>query len=563
MFTLNTEEQPPKSADPGMTNGGFELDDSFEIIHGQSPNSRLPSEQTLEPEESSMSHNKSSFTSVENVQIEYSDSPPSNQTSPNVAKVQSKDHTNWKRVDLELQPVVKSSPEEIEKSSEETDTAETPLDTIVVVEQRPPPKAHLDQSKLNEISSVDDVKHTCVERREPNGTTYFVEVDMVPNGVPATSEPLNQNADVNQSYQPTEFMNGFTQEMEKSMMESVLNQSDVEFKPDPKPPIERAATPVSEDSQSEDELEVRAIVHAPNGHFSPFGTPPTTPGVIRPIDPVGRRAQTLRLPNFQIGIYEAIPKQKLLFENDKNRRAFKRQLEHLFSRNDETLPNRTKSNFNSPISKRMTFDSKHLNHSISAPESLDIPLDEITSKQPSIDVMASKIPQPPAFNQHIYDTIGRRNRKVLSVASDVIDIDSPASVSHVPPEPVAVMMVKKGNLSRTKAHENLTELDNDEVPNIKQKLESIFSRGQTTQVTNVAELDDNQNQNIRWSKRMEPFDTVRMQKQRFNNVLKSIGPDNHANLHPTQTTAAIDIHEMQRRESLNLNEMGNNPLKTL
>lgn len=574
--TLTTEKQPEKVTNSGITNAGFEAD--VHSVESPSTDRALASESTLKIEESSVSFVKNSDDSEEDLENGVSDSVHSINQPPNVAKIEP-NHSNSEIVAIEQ--MVKSPTDQIPNTLEETDT---PLEIVAVVEQKPHHKSYLDQAKLDEISSVDDVKDTCIERREPNGTVYFVEVDKFQNESPEPNESSHQNAHVNQTNQMNDLndaLNGLNDDLERNIVERVVNQSEIEFQPESKPIInQEPISPSIVDSESEEELEVRAIVHAPNGHSSPFDTPPTTPVIMRPIDcSEQRETQTLASPNFQIGVYEAIPKQKLLFENDKNRLAFKTRLENLFGRNDGTVTlGRTvqvKSHFNSPIaihSKRMSFDTR-LNHSISAPESLDIPVDETTtSKDPftSINMTPTEIPAAPVFNQQLYDTIGRRKRKEFSSSSNVIDINSPISngYGHKTPEPT-----RKGNLSRTKAHENLAVLDNDgndsddncptSPANIRQRLEHIFSRGQTTQVTNVAELDINQNENIRHSKRREPFDTVRMQKMRFSTVLQSIGPDIHANLHPTQTTAAIDILEQQRRDSLDLNEHGNNPLKTL
>lgn len=464
--------------------------------------------------------------------------------------------------EFELEEVETSSVEQIHMSKS----------TDVHSESWPIPKVgppQVDHLKLNEISSVDDIKHICVERREPNGTTYFVEVDLI------VQNSIQEN-DVNNEEFPME--NGvntdeYTEEVEKNMVERVLSQTDIELRPksEPKPSTPPEFGISESEEEEEEEKEVRAIVHASDEHSSPCEvsestsiessipfehslsfeclTPneiTTSPGVIRPICASEKHSYSRRSPNFQIGVYEALPKQKLLYKNDNERSAFKMRLENLFGQNDETATiNRAKSNFSSPIIPH-SLRLSTLNHSNSAPESL---LDEVISKEWNKDV-PSKIPIPPAFNQELFDTVGRRNRKEFSSASDVIDVDVTIN-DHVTHENVN----NKGNLSRTKAHENLAELDveNDAPTNIKQKLEQIFSKGRITQLDEPLDFDTNRNsnnKNFRRSKRHEPFDTVRKQKILFSDVLKSIGPDIHSNLHPIHTTAATDIQETQRRESL-------------
>lgn len=458
--------------------------------------------------------------------------------------------------------------EEVNTSSVEQYDVLKSTDVKPTQKVSPPQVDHL---KLNEISSVDDIKHICVERREPNGTTYFVEIDLVQNSI--------EENDINIEDFPME--NGintdeYIEEVEKNMVERVLSQTDIELRPKSEPIL--STPPEFEVSESEEEVEeqeeekeVRAIVHASNEHSSPFElsestsiessipfehslsfeclTPnkiATSPGVIRPVCASEKHSYQRHSLNFQIGIYEALPKQKLLYKNDKERLAFKMRLENLFGQNDETATiNRAKSNFSSPIIPH-SLRLSTLNHSISAPESL---LDEVISKDTNKDV-PSKIPIPPAFSQELFDTVGRRSRKEFSSTSDVIDVDGTIN-DHVTHENIN----NKGNLSRTKAHENLAELDveNDAPTDIKQKLEQIFSKGRITQLDSRLDFDTNRNsnnENIRRSKRHEPFDTVRKQKMLFSDVLKSIGPDIHSNLHPIHTTAAIDIQETQRRESL-------------
>ncbi|XP_055301854.1 uncharacterized protein LOC129568229 [Sitodiplosis mosellana] len=459
-------------------------------------------------------------------------------------------------VEFELEEVTKSPIEEFDVNRTE----------IKAIPKTSPPQ--IDHSKLNEISSVDDIKHMCVERREPNGTAYFVEVDLVQSGM----ENEMKNCEV--TAKDIENIGENTEELEKNIVERVFNQNDIELwpKPEPKLIILSAASEFENSETEEEEKEVRAIVHASNEHSSPFElldstsiessipfkhsssfeclTPNkmvTSPGVIRPI---GVYEKPRRSPNFQIGVYEALPRQKLLYENDKDRLAFKMRLENLFGQSDEiaATPNRAKSNFSSPIQPH-SMRLSTLNHSISAPESLH---DETVSNGLPPKEVPSKIPIPPAFNQELYDTVGRRNRKAFPSAFDVIDVDGTIK-DRMPFESVN----KKANLSRTKAHDNLTELggvENNAPPNIKQKLEEIFSKGlAATQLDVPVDFEANRNgnnENIRRSKRLEPFDTVRKQKMLFSDVLKSIGPDIHSNLHPTHTTAAIDIQETQRRESL-------------
>lgn len=536
----------PQTSSNGVINNGFyaENDLNGRFSHGSVTNSV----QSL----------KLDNTKVNNQDATILNHQP-NYTVPKANELSVSEREN---VVIEMEEVTKAEEYKASPYVAFTDvTSQTPPEAVVPRK----PLEYLDLSKLNEIASVEDIRHLCVERREPNGTAYFVEV--APIQSPTKKEVKEDELMTKSADCSPEIDNEI---LAKNIVNRVLHQSDTELERRPNPePLSLFVFPVPgefDDYESEEEeKEVRAIVHATNERTSPFpqsmsrGTSPSvirtidspavirrnnSPGVIRPIDSPERQTNSLRAPNFQIGMYEALPKQKLLYDNDTERVAFKRRLESLFSQNDEPASLSAKSNFNSPIVPH-SLRVKTLNHSKSAPESL---LDEVIVNDTAPSRAESDVPIPPAFNQELYDTVALRNkRKAFSSVSDVIDINSTIN-DQQPSESVN----KTGHLSRTKAHENLTELatDSDDVPAIKRKLEEIFSKGQI-RPNETMDLDtQNNNENIRRSKRLEPFDTVRKQKMLFSDVLKSIGPDIHANLHPTNTTAAIDIQEAQRRESL-------------
>lgn len=719
----------------GVTNTGFCHDHGFDGI--QTSNVHV---ETLKLEDNSSIHSGRLVSMHENqlnplprftnATLDETDTPPGKkdqkaEMTPKMAQVKII-KTKIECVQLELEDVTHSPLKELDLSRAEFATELKPLQ-----------KSNIDPSKLNEISSVDEIKHTCIERREPNGTIYFVEVNTIQNAV--------ENNEASAPEQPK------VDELEKSIKKRVLIQSDVESKATSNVSVIPLKIESVESEPEEEEKEVRAIVHTPNlslldletdtknsadsekleemnasivvdaanvkkrvsndishllnwqlggsdeklhvsnekidilnknsgavsenssalnynfddsneifnvmdksievldevldaldeelgessekssisnanvGSIMSLVSYPnitvsdsivtvkdliksdtnsvisdensaylkqnllptlsstastenlpqntanltnisktvnlitaasssaneTVPGVIRPIDPSSKRPYAKRLPNFQMGIYEAIPKQKLLYEKDKERLAFKMRLENLFNQDDEkaTLKH-PKSNFNSPMA--MHSQRMLLNHSKSAPKSLIIPNDDVepTTSDVNTALTPSQIPIAPVFNEQLYDTIGRRNRKPFSSVSDVIDIDSTIN-DHV---------VLKGNLSRTKAHENLTELYADanvadvedvQPESIKQKLEQILSKGRAATQADQLDFQRNNNANIRRHKPHEPFDTVRRQKMLFSDVLKSIGPDIHTNLHQTHGIAADDIKEtIQRRDSL-------------
>lgn len=594
--------QSNKETVTSVANGGFVHEIETTTQSQASNNEQLPSEQILRSEAEAEAETESTPNHVE---IEISNERSREKSSDSVFRseplvdevpsdeIQSTNDTNSKSEIIEMEPIATTPPQEKSK-------------TMTVAEYKPPLQRsfYLDHSKLDEISSVEDIRHTIIERREPNGTISFVEADTIVAKSCASAivslEPSDSNdvTTANQLDQSYELSELEKIELEKNIMERVLNQTDIEQPPTIVSviPITAAAVAIavtddfaSDDSSMEDEREVRAIVHASNSRFnSPMYTPPPTPITPPPslkhkLHTFEKRAQSIQTPNFRIGSYEAAPTHKLLYENDQSRRAFKSRLESLFSQNEESRSLKSQSPVSRYSQRLLPFAAK-LNHSMSAPESLvDSSIDEMAeTKQESLPPMSaittaasmrgingdspSEIPSPPVFNQQLYDTIGR-NRKAFSSMGDVIDIDGGSHTkNHTSIS--APNTLQKFSLQRAEAHENLTRLnskndddndddDDDEIPNIaaiRQKLENIFSKGRTIQA-DVTDLEQNQNENVRRSKRHELFDTVRMQKMRFSSVLKtieSIGSDNiHANLHQTHTTAANDIQqEIKRRESL-------------
>lgn len=593
MFSLRWMRRPKKHTITSATNGGFMSDIEATAQIDTSIGDQLPDQESTKIRvESSRNHEKITISN-ENHQKqtsdchEHIDGMPSNHSEPLAIDTSAASHLN------EMKVIPKTSSPQFER--------------------KPPQKGcYLDHSKLDEIASVDDVRHTIIECREPNGTTYFVEADTIT--VAESSNGTNDDTITtatttiitNQSNQLCELSEMEKIELERNIVERVLNQTDIQLASNQASAVVCAGAVtdddfISDDSSVEEEREVRAIVHATNSRFnSPMYTPPPTP-ITSPAPPPSqpchkvhlfeKRAQTVRAPNFRIETYEAMPAHKLLYENDQSRRAFKLRLENLFKQNDESRA--PKAHFASPVA-RYSHRILPYNHSISAPESLAISLngnddgdDEmvsakieivsvplslppltpsavLTTEKASID-SPSTVPSAPVFNQQLYDTIGRRKRMA---AGDVIDIDDDDNTAKSPPSKSVPQTLQKSNLQRTKAHENLAHLHdsddgddsnhkNQEIPNItgiRKQLENIFSKGRTVQA-DVVDLDMNQNENLRRSKRHELIDTVRMQKMRFSSVLKSIesiGPDIHANLHPTNTLAANDIQcEIKRRESMN------------
>lgn len=480
-----------------------------------------------------------------------------------------------------------------------------PTYSVHVIENKHTQRGQFDVNKFDEISSADDIKQSCIEKREPNGTTYFVEIN-------SNAQTHNNNNSSNgiQILSECSSLDAYGMANEKNIIEEVLQQQSIvkPLKHDSNSELSihdadaSATMNLFDESDVEDEKEVKAVVHvsdpnisiieedsndkkiAPNeleskstieADLNENENKITKPGTIKAFG-------AHKCANFRIGEYEAIPKRKLLFENDSDRMAFKMRLENLIGSNDtknvETLK-RPHSRINSPTSRVI---GPQLNYSNSAPESLVLsnhvnddvlqltkpvlvpapttPVQPCKSDAPEVDETAEKIPIPPTFNQQLYDTVGRRNKSLIRT---VLSTPAVIDTEH---EPKSEPDNKKVTLSRSNAHENLTMIDvgqSDSIASeengsstaaIKRKLEEIFSRGrtETSDVDFILGSDtiESSNDNVPRTKPETPFDTVKRQKMLFSTVLKSIGPDFHSNLRRTSSVKSNDIGAVQRRDSV-------------
>lgn len=421
-------------------------------------------------------------------------------------------------------------------------------------------------NKYDEISSADDIREICIEKREPNGKTYFIEIK------PPMNFSNHETASLNSSSSST------NDECQKSIMENVLKPMDAEYQRESEPHSRSHDAYSFDESDPADERKVKAVVHVSDEtikqneidsndvktitiqpQMNEIPLEKTKPGAIKAIE-------TRRKLNFRIGAYEAIPKQKLLFENDDKRMAFKMRLENLFGQSEC----RTLSRHNSPPMAHALRVTNSAPESLillhSKDDSMTATKQQCQSKLPlnnnNYDANGpSKIPIPPIFNQQLYDTVGRRNKNIeyqtaqSTPAAHEIDIE-------VSPMPMPVPMpMRKSNISRSHAHENLTIIgqnDNnvDAIVNdpasetIKQKLEEIFSRGRTQCINGADTFDQNDGIVLRKIEPIEPFDTVKRQKLIFSNVLKSIRPDSSTNLRRTSSSTSTDIKNIQPNESV-------------
>lgn len=531
----------------GISNNGFISDDE--------PSKRTSSKTTLKLEDD---------PSPNEISVQHSNQIPTNRIQIN---------DGHESIEMHAIESVEFIVDEIKCKTNDENIIEHQPAYETITENQNVPRGHRSSvNKYDEISNADDIREMCIEKREANGNTIFIEI----------KSSLNSNHETASNSSSSSTHDKIN---EKFTMENVLNATNnIEFQYESQPQHPNVHDVHSfDESDSEDEQTVKAVVHVsvetikPNEidsndvktitiqpHMHEMSMEKTKPGVIKAIKSI----DTQRKPNFRIGAYEAIPKQKLLFENDDKRAAFKMRLENLFGQNESQPLNRINSS-PPPMAHTIRFTNSAPNSLILLnlnDDSMKATNQQCQSILPSDNDAAigpSKIPIPPIFNQHLYDTVGRRNKNITYQTA----LSTPGSANEIDVE-VLSMEKKKPNLSRSHAHENLTIIgqngnnnvdsiddSNDLGPEaIKQKLEEIFSRGRTQNNNDddhIAGDTINQNDGIvlRKIKPIEPFDTVKRQKLIFSNVLRSIRPDSSTNLRRTSSITSTDIKNIQPTES--------------
>lgn len=389
---------------------------------------------------------------------------------------------------------------------------------------------------LDDIELADDVKMSCIEKREPNGKVYFIEMDLgaptlshTDAAPPVHSEMVSLGEDV----------------IIQQMVDTVLFQ---EHRSDHQLETIGKALPLRSDSDnlSEDETEVedtaietRAIVHTVNDGKEIQ----TTPAIA--IEP---KAATEEKPFFTFGVYPTAQpphSQSARFTSESigRNKEFKERLSRLLGQfNDES------TKFSAPLERK---------RSISTPDSINLASMAADRRPPLKLLIGDDIPVPPKFDQMMYDTMGRRARKqtdhlhmpatAMCVENEFTksfdELAAGSSLMHRSQKSVDLMKL----FDQDQANETDSEAESG--VSIRDRLNEIYGRTRPPIVPFIEYDINNDSTNsrrgseegIQLSKAIKPYDTVHKQKQIFSDVLKSINPDVRNSLHRTDSMASADV----------------------
>lgn len=385
---------------------------------------------------------------------------------------------------------------------------------------------------FDDIEIADDVKICCIEKREPNGKVYFVDMDLTESSSPQTTS-ANRELKTN------------------SIGEDIIIQEIVDrvlFPSNRK--IEtiavgrKFAPPPPDDAISEDESEVedaaietRAIVH--------------TIIDVKDVELADQSsAKTMDASEkksfFTFGVYRSPANnqnEQSTTESIGRSKEFRDRLTQLLGQYSEE-----------PMKLSTSLERKR---SISIPENINT-ASMIPDRRPSLKLLISQdsksgIPAAPKFDQLMYNTVGRRmkmqqNPNLVPATAMSIENEFAKSFDRLAPLSGYMHRTKKSDdLMKLFDHETEANADVTSVSSIKERLNEIYGRGRPP-IAPFNENDDstvdsrrNSDEGIQLRKPIKPYDTVHKQKQLFSDVLKSINPEVRNSLHRTESIAKADV----------------------
>lgn len=404
---------------------------------------------------------------------------------------------------------------------------------------------------FDDIEFADDVKMCCVEKKEPNGKVYFIEIDL------NESPPLQTNAAAPSDRERKK--NSFDDDVIiQDMVDKVLFKTDRSDNSLESIAMEHKVLPqrsdnetVSEDEpEAEDaEIETRAIVH------TIIDVNEVETDADAAAADTKQMSTTATKPFFTFGAYESP-------SVSQTGRSSSRSLGHSQDFKDRLA--RLLGQFSEEPTKSTTpLERKR---SISVPDHINT-ASSIAGRRPSLKLVVadgseSDIPAAPKFDQMMYDTIGRRmkmqqNQVQVPATAQSIENEFDKSFNH--------LTSSSSHLHRTKKSDDLMKLFDQEseanamgAPNvlsIRERLNEIYGRRRPPIAVFVGEnLNDESNsqrdsdEGIQLRKPIKPYDTVHKQKQIFSDVLKSINPEVRNSLHRTESTASADVQAATHKE---------------
>lgn len=452
------------------------------------------------------------------------------------------------------------------------------------------------QIGFDEIYFADDVKGSCIEKREPNGKVYFIEMD------PVELLEMEQKEIVENLNESIQWKNK-DENIVNEILERVLSQTDtidelaeipqitLLNKFDPKIEIEQDAE--DDVDEFEKEKEVKAIIHSTNESIDSeynenkeemvkldkqlvqeIKSPSVESSLVDKVQIANKEN-----PFFSIGVYKSPADETKVIESDGRRKEFKEHLKRLIAQSQNPNDTMVRSigraasrtnKIDELIDRRpslKSFKSTPKNMTLAYATDTERQQLQIYKKNSTENGVKenANIPVAPQFDHKLYNSVGVRIR------------NHPATAMSIENE-FEKSFQNAGALHRTKKSGNLSELFQQEqesatAVSIKEQLERILGRGRpeqlpyanaiTSETSDVksdapeiainhrkiesrreSELEDG----INFLRPIKPYDTVRKQKQLFSDVLKAIKPDVRTSLHRTSSTASSDIQSIENRQ---------------
>lgn len=387
----------------------------------------------------------------------------------------------------------------------------------------------------------------CVEKKEPNGKVYFIDIDL------NESPPLQTNAAAPSDRERNTFNDDA---IIQDMVDKVLFKTDRSDQSLESIAVGHKVLPqrsdndtVSEDeSEAEDaEIETRAVVHTIIDVKEVEMDAEAAAADTKPMSTTGTKSF------FTFGAYESPSVNRTGRSTSGSighSKDFKDRLARLLGQFSEE-----------PTKSTTPFERKR---SISVPDHINTTL-STAGRRPSLKLVVADgserdIPAAPKFDQMMYDTIGRR----MKMQNSQVQIPATAqSIENEFDKSFTHMASSSSHLHRTKKSDDLMKLFDQEanaveapsVLSIRERLNEIYGRRRPPIGVFVGEnVNDESNsrrdsdEGIQLRKPIKPYDTVHKQKQLFSDVLKSINPEVRNSLHRTESTASADVQAAKHKE---------------
>lgn len=394
---------------------------------------------------------------------------------------------------------------------------------------------------FDDIEFADNVQMCCIEERDPNRKSYFIERHLTASSLSQT-DPFEHCRSKKNSIDEDVII--------QQMVDTVLFQVDrgdhmqeIVTVNCMAPQLRSNDDVVSEDESGEEngQTETRAIVHTIND--------------VKDVEMVtAARTESIetteKKPLISFGVYQSPSTIGQIEQFTPNSighsQEFKSRLSRLLGQfNDEQIK------FSTPISTSRR-------RSISVPDNMDtLSMNgDRGSSRKMLVIGEDNIPAPPNFDQLMYDTIGRQMKMQTNqnhIPATAMGIENVFEKSFDRAATTTNSMhrsQKSVDLMKLFVQEAEAEADVISVASIRDRLNEIYGRGPLPNVTfteenvNSDSTDSRRDSEhgIQLRKQIISHDTVYKQKQLFRDVLKSINSNVRNSLHRTDSIASADVH---------------------